>query len=408
MTTVLLLLPLGQPTGQWWKGLLLACAVLASGCASLPPAPGRGAPLRYTPHGGTEPGVAEPPHALASSRPSLPEPEEPQRLHRRRPARHTVTRAGPSRAAGEVGGTSEETRQAVLAAVDEVRGTRDALAATLARLASRPPGLGNRGLSGNNGIFLSHLDSASQQLPWIDGALGTVTALAEAASEIDDPDMQRALLRMSGPRLQAAMSGALLLAGWVDFLQLADGVLRQCPSCGLETLIVELRRVQGLVEPSLSALASGEMMKTASKSPRHSDAGLPTPRNRMSSASSEPGQHCVPLPRRPAGARSVLMTNCCARSCRTRKPDRFLCPGPRAWLALLLMHSRKRHPTEREAAGALGVPQFQGEDAAKFLASGLRLHHDAHGGKLLVRHRLEPDGQHAQRRVSRPGQLRIG
>jgi len=241
-----------------WRGLLLACAVLASGCASLPPAPGRGAPLRYTPPGATEPGVAEPPHALASSRPSLPEPEEPQRLHRRRPARHTVTRAGPGRAVEEVGGTSEETREALLAAMDEVRGTRDALAATLAQLASRSPGLGNRGLSGNNGIFLRHLDYASQQLPWIDGALGSVTALAEAASEVGDPDMQRALLRMSGPRLQAAMSGALLLAGWVDFLQLADGVLRQCPPCGLETLLVELRRVQGLVEPSLSALASGD------------------------------------------------------------------------------------------------------------------------------------------------------
>ena len=202
--------------------------------------------------------MAEPPHALASSRPSPPEPEEPQRLHRRRPARHTVTRAGPGRAAEEVEGTSEETREAILAAMDEVRGTRDALAVTLAQLARRPPGLGNRGLSGNNGIFLRHLDYSSQQLPWIDGALGSVTALAEAASEIDDPDMQRALLRMSGPRLQAAMSGTLLLAGWVDFLQLADGVLRQCPPCGLETRLVELRRVQGLVEPSLSTLASGD------------------------------------------------------------------------------------------------------------------------------------------------------
>ena len=51
MTTVLLLLSLGQSTGQWGKGLLLACAAVASGCASLPPAPGRGAPLRYTPPG---------------------------------------------------------------------------------------------------------------------------------------------------------------------------------------------------------------------------------------------------------------------------------------------------------------------------------------------------------------------
>ena len=238
-----------------WRALLLACAVLASGCASLPPPPGRGAPLRYTPPGATQPGEAEPPHALVSS---PPEPEEPQRLHRRRALRHTVTRAGPGRAAGEVGSTSEETRQAVLAAVDEVKATRKALAATLARLASRPPGLGNRGLSGVNGVFTRHLDYGANQLPWIDGALGGVTTLTEAASEVASSDMERALLRMSGPRLQAALSGALLLAAWVDLLQLADGVLRQCPAYGVETLIVDLRRLQGLVEPSLSALASGE------------------------------------------------------------------------------------------------------------------------------------------------------
>jgi len=63
-----------------WRGLLLACAVLTSGCASLPPPPGRGANLRYTPPVATTPVVAEQPRALASSRPSPPEPEEPQRL----------------------------------------------------------------------------------------------------------------------------------------------------------------------------------------------------------------------------------------------------------------------------------------------------------------------------------------
>ena len=241
-----------------WRGLLLACAVLTSGCASLPPQPGRGAHLRYTPPVATTPGVSEPPHALASSRPSPPEPEEPQRLHRRRGARNTVTRAGPGRAEGEVGSPAEETRQAVLAAVGEVKGTRKAVAATLSQLASRPPGLGNRGLSGVNGVFTRHLDYGSHQLPWVDGALGGVTTLTEAASEVAGSDMELALLRMSGPRLQAALSGALLLAAWVDFLQLADAVLRQCPAYGVETLIVDLRRVQGLVEPSMSALASAD------------------------------------------------------------------------------------------------------------------------------------------------------
>ncbi|HEX8699968.1 MAG TPA: DUF2380 domain-containing protein [Myxococcaceae bacterium] len=256
---LLLLLLLAQAVGRRpGRGLLLACAVLSSGCASLPPPPERGAPLRYTPPGATGPVEAEPPHSLASSRPSPPEPEEPQRLHRRRPLRHTMTRAGPGRAAAEVESTAEETRQAVLAAVGEVKATRNAVAATLARLASRPPGPGNRGLNGINGVFLPHLAYGSGQLPWIDGALGGVTTLTEAASEVGDSGLELALLRMSGPRLQAALSGTLLLAGWVDFLQLADGVLRQGPAYGVETLFMDVRRVQGLVEPTLSALASGE------------------------------------------------------------------------------------------------------------------------------------------------------
>jgi hypothetical protein len=37
--------------------------------------------------------------------------------------------------------------------------------------------------------------------------------------------MELTLLRMSEPRLQAAMSGALLLAALIDFLKLADSVL---------------------------------------------------------------------------------------------------------------------------------------------------------------------------------------
>ncbi|MFP2963121.1 DUF2380 domain-containing protein [Myxococcus sp. 1LA] len=63
---------------------------------------------------------------------------------------------------------------------------------------------------------------------------------------------------MSGPRIQAAMFGTLLLATWVDFLQLADAVLRQCPMCGVETLFTGLHRVQGMMAPTLADLASGD------------------------------------------------------------------------------------------------------------------------------------------------------
>jgi hypothetical protein len=68
--------------------------------------------------------------------------------------------------------------------------------------------------------------------------------------------MELAILRMTGPRLQAAMSGSMLLAAWLDFLQLADIVLRECPAYSTEKLFMDMQRVQRLIEPTLGALAS--------------------------------------------------------------------------------------------------------------------------------------------------------
>ena len=85
-----------------------------------------------------------------------------------------------------------------------------------------------------------------------------VTTLADAASEVEDPDMQLALLRMTGPRLEAAMLGSLLLAVWLDFLHLADAVLQQCPFYSVETLFADMDRVQKMLEPSMTALSSLE------------------------------------------------------------------------------------------------------------------------------------------------------
>ncbi|HZH18370.1 MAG TPA: DUF2380 domain-containing protein [Archangium sp.] len=134
----------------------------------------------------------------------------------------------------------------------------DTLAGTLSKFATRPPSFRNRGLSGVNGAFSRNLDYGSHQLPWLHGALGSVTTLTAAAAEVADPDMELALLRMSGPRLQAATSGTLLLAAWVDFLHLADVVLRECPAYSVEKLVVDMHRVQGMVEPTMAALASAD------------------------------------------------------------------------------------------------------------------------------------------------------
>ncbi|WP_224241468.1 hypothetical protein [Hyalangium gracile] len=101
-------------------------------------------------------------------------------------------------------------------------------------------------MSGVNGAFTRHLDYGFYQLPWLRGALASVTTLTDVSSQVADADMELALLRMSGPRLQAAMSGTLLLAAWVDFLNLADVVLRECPAYSVEKLVREMHRVHAM------------------------------------------------------------------------------------------------------------------------------------------------------------------
>ncbi|WP_324291397.1 DUF2380 domain-containing protein [Corallococcus sp. bb12-1] len=137
--------------------------------------------------------------------------------------------------------------------MDEVKGSMTRVEAAFSKLAARPPALGGWGL---NGVFTRYLDHGSHQVTWLQGALGSATALTDAASDVDDSNMELGLLRMTGPRLQAALFGTLLLATWVDFLHLSDAVLRYCPLCSVEKLFVDLHRVQGLMQPTLTDLAS--------------------------------------------------------------------------------------------------------------------------------------------------------
>lgn len=263
-----------------WMILLLAAALLTNGCASRTPPPCQGRNLGYTPRMTPGPMLAEgpseePSRALASPPPSPPEPEQPERLHRRQPLREEVTSLRPRSWVGAVGGAlprgAEEpgqqsvtlARHAVLDAVDDVKGSTVSVASLLSQLAARPPGLGNRGLSGVNGAFTRYLDFGSKHLPWLHSALGDATTLVGVAEDVADPDMELSLLRMTGPRLQAAMFGAMLLSAWLDFLQLADVVLRECPAYSVENLLMDMHRVQGLIEPTLAALATGEPEQVA-------------------------------------------------------------------------------------------------------------------------------------------------
>nr|WP_242544677.1 DUF2380 domain-containing protein [Corallococcus sp. NCSPR001] len=233
---------------------------MATGYASVPQAPGRGRSLGYTPREDSSPAWVEAPndepprawdsrpHALSGST---------QRLLRRQQPRDEVTVVGDVSREAAVGGGAQSTastRQAVLDATGEVKGSLRSVEAAFTQLAARPPNLWGFSLTG--GIFTRYLDQGSKQVMWLQGALGSATALTKVASEVGEPDMELGLLRMVGPKLQAAQFGTLLLATWVDFLHLADAVLLNCPMCSVEKLFVDLQRVQALMEPTLADLSS--------------------------------------------------------------------------------------------------------------------------------------------------------
>ncbi|RKH91836.1 DUF2380 domain-containing protein [Corallococcus sp. AB045] len=143
------------------------------------------------------------------------------------------------------------THQAFIEALGEVRDTVDGVARALPRLAENTKGLG-----GSDGVFTRYTDYASIQVPWLRGATARATSLANASETIEDADMRAGVLRLTGPRLEAVMSGAMLLATWLDFLRLAEVIQQECPFYGAERLFVDLDRVQKRIEPAMTALAS--------------------------------------------------------------------------------------------------------------------------------------------------------
>jgi hypothetical protein len=245
--------------------LVLCLSVLSTGCASLSLAPDRSGSLRYNFQGGDsgpesrQPLEEEHPRTWEASPPSIAGNVLQRRLTRRKAPQGDVTRAASGGVAGGARVGAAQVRDAVLDVVDEVKGSTDNIASALATLASRPPTrLTQRGLRGFNGAFSRYLDFGSTQLPWLRGTLGSTTELVAIAGEVGDADMELGLLRLTGPRLQSAMFGAMLLAAWVDFLSLTDVVLRECPAYGVETLLVDMNRVQQRMAPVMASLASGD------------------------------------------------------------------------------------------------------------------------------------------------------
>ena len=232
-----------DPAWTLRAGLLLAMALLSAGCASLTPPPGRGMNLRYMPHEATGPSLAGAPGEESPlTRPSPPEPEAPERLHRRRDSRETVTAAGPGRAEGNAWLSALSAQVAFLGAADEVSASSRRISRELTRLKASYQGIAGAG----NGIFVGYLEYGERQRRWIDAELAAATRLATAASEVEDPDMRLALLRLAGPRLEASMLGSLLLAVWFDFLDLTDTALSRHLH-GVETLYVDMERFQQML-----------------------------------------------------------------------------------------------------------------------------------------------------------------
>jgi hypothetical protein len=219
--------PDNPPAGA---GLLLVLAMLSTGCASLAPPPGRGTHLRYT-HGET----AAPSWAGGPAEESAPEPQ------------------GPGHAAETAGAGVLAAQLAFRGAVLDAAGSTRRLSGELSRLEKSHGGIAGKAA----GLFVPSIGYGQSQLRWMEDELAAVTRLAHAASEVEDPDMQLALLRLAGPRLEATMLGSLLLAAWVDFLNLLDVAFKHGYRA-VETLFVSMDRWQKRVEPSMSALASQE------------------------------------------------------------------------------------------------------------------------------------------------------
>ncbi|NVJ24484.1 DUF2380 domain-containing protein [Myxococcus sp. AM011] len=227
--------------------------MLVTGCATQSPASGAGRTLRQSQRGAS---LLEPPRdGLADSIGRQSDAPEPSRRHREIDAEAIAD--GRLRAA--------QTRQAVTEAADEVKSSTERLASDLPKLAGHTLDLGR-----NADLFSGYFDYGSNQLPWLRGALRGTATLVEVSGSVDDPDMAVGLLRIAGPRLQAAMAGAMLLASWFDFLQLANAVLQQCPYYSVEQLLVDMERVQKRLEPAMTALSSlepGRVEATAAAMP---------------------------------------------------------------------------------------------------------------------------------------------
>ncbi|AGC48030.1 hypothetical protein MYSTI_06757 [Myxococcus stipitatus DSM 14675] len=182
---------------------------------------------------------------------------EPPTRQRHFPMRREGSTLAPRTASAPLGSsarTSAPPRQAVLDAIREVTGSLNGIEETFTKQVSRLQA--QEAWLANAEVVTRHVEPSATQVKWLRGTLESATTLAGVATEAEDSDMELGVLRMTGPKLQAAMFGTMLLATWVDFLQLADASLRHCPMCNAEQLSIDLHQVQDLMEPTWKDLQS--------------------------------------------------------------------------------------------------------------------------------------------------------
>ncbi len=244
----------------YWANVLLSLFLLSSGCVSLPP-PGHGLALRYTPR--------EPVLGASTSGPSTEAPNDFPSSLGLETLKWQLSRRASHRETAVLDPDNEEktTRQSALAtqlafrsAVLYVADSAHRICGEFSRLKTS-----GRGIAGGTGVFIRYIDYGVEQLRWIDTQHSAATRLANAASEMDDPDMQLSLLCLAGPPLEAAMMGSLLLAVWLDLLNLADAVLVQ-HLYGVERMFTDLWRWQKMIKPAMTALSSLEPVQVEAAS----------------------------------------------------------------------------------------------------------------------------------------------
>lgn len=145
------------------------------------------------------------------------------------------------------------TRHALHDVVREVLGSTRNIAGSLSTFAGSQHAIGS---GGPHPLFLYHVRHGVESLAWVQNAISSALNHIETAAGVNQHDMALAVLRLAGPKAQAAMFGSILLTVWMDFINLADVVWKQGVFYSKEVLFQEIEGVWGMIQPTMQSLSS--------------------------------------------------------------------------------------------------------------------------------------------------------